>query len=108
MPNGHGGAPFLGSPVLFAVVFCIVALLPPGAKASLGWAWVALGLALAALAGWRLAYHLHMRDADEYGGGYTPAEARARATRRYLIVAPVYVLITTGAGLGVLWWRGLP
>ena len=30
MPNGHGGIPFLGSPVLFA-----------------------------AIAGWRLAYHLH-------------------------------------------------
>jgi hypothetical protein len=105
MPNGHGGAPHLGAPIIFAVMFAIIAGLP--LKARFGWSWIAVCLVLAALVGWRLAYHLHMRDADEYGGAYTPADAYRRAARRYRILAMVYAVLTTALGLGILWWCGL-
>jgi hypothetical protein len=106
MPNGHGGAPFLGAPVLFLALFGVLAALP--ARERLGWTWVAACLLAAALAGWRLAYHLHMRAADEYGGAYTEPDAYRRSARRYRILAPVYALVAIAAGFGILWWRGLP
>jgi hypothetical protein len=106
MPNGHGGIPFLGAPVLFAVLFAIFAALP--LRDRLGWTWVAICLAFAALAGWRLAYHLHMRAADEYDGAYTSADAFLRAARRYRIAAVIYTSLSTAAAFGILWWRGLP
>lgn len=106
MPNGHGGAPFLGAPILLAVLFAIFAFLP--VRDRLGWAWVGIGLVLAALAGWRLAYHLHMRDADEYGGAYTAPDAYRRAARRYWLLAVLYTVLAMAAGFGILWWRGLP
>ena len=106
MPNGHGGIPFLGAPIFFAVLFIVFAALP--FKDRLGWAWVGICLAFAALAGWRLAYHLHMRAADEYGGAYTDPGAYRRAARRYWILAVPYTVLATAAGFGILWWRGLP
>ena len=106
MPNGHGGVPFLSGPIFFAVMFAAFAGLP--LKARLGWAWVAICLVLAALVGWRLAYNLHMRDADEYGGGYTPLDVYRRAVRRYRVLAVMYTVLTTAVGFGILWWRGLP
>jgi len=106
MPNGHGGVPFLGAPIFFAVMFAVFASLP--FEAPLGWAWVALCLMLAALVGWRLAYHLHMRDADEYGGAYTAPDVYRRAARRYRILATVYTMLATAVGFCILWWRGLP
>jgi hypothetical protein len=106
MPNGHGGVPFLGAPILFAVMFATFVGLP--LKDRLGWAWVGICLVLAALVGWRLAYNLHMRDADEYGGGYTPPAVYRQAARRYRVLAVVYTVLTTTMGLGILWWRGLP
>lgn len=51
---------------------------------------------------WRLAYHLHMRDADAYGG------ANAAPDVYYLLLAAVYTILATSAGFGILWWRGLP
>jgi len=69
MPNGHGGVPFLGVPILFAIVFVVMASLPNPQR--LGWLWVAVCLFFAAIAGWRLAYPRHMRAADEYDGAYT-------------------------------------
>ena len=106
MPNGHGGVPFPGAPIFFAILFAAFAALPPGA--AFGWAWSGICLALAALVGWRLAYDLHMRDADEYGGAYTPPDVHRRAARRYRILAMAYTVFTTAAGFAVLWWRGLP
>jgi uncharacterized protein (DUF2062 family) len=106
MPNGHGGAPFMGAPIIFAVMFAIFAAAP--LKEALGWAWVAICLACAALAGWRLAYHLHMRAADEYSGAYISADAHLKAVRRYWVLAPLYAALAAAAGFGILWWRGLP
>jgi hypothetical protein len=108
MPNGHGGTPFLGAPLLFAVMFTVVAWLPPTARQQLGNGWIAICLLLAALFGWRLAYHLHMWHADEYDGAYTPTDVYRRAFRRYLVLALVYIVLAVTVGFGILWWRGLP
>ena len=106
MPNGHGGVPFLGTPIFFAAMFATFAGLP--LKTRLGWAWVAICLVLAALVGWRLAYNLHMWDADEYGGAYTEPDVYRRAARRYRVLAVVYTVLTAAVGFSILWWRGLP
>lgn len=106
MPNGHGGAPFLGAPIICAILFAVFAALPM--RERLGWGWVGLCLGFAALGGWRLAYHLHMRSADEYGGAYTSPDVYQRARRRYLMASVIYTIVATAAGFGVLWWRGLP
>jgi hypothetical protein len=106
MPNGHGGAPLFGGPIILAVMFGIAVTLP--LQASLGWAWVAVCVALAAAVGWRLAYHLHMRDADEYGGAYGTPEEYQRALRRYRMLALVYAVAAAAVGFGIVWWRGLP
>ncbi len=106
MPNGHGGAPFLGAPILFAILFAVSAALP--LRDRLGWVWAGVCLLFAALAGWRLAYHLHMRAADEYGGAYTSPDAYRQAARRYALYAVLYTIATTAAGFGILWRVGLP
>jgi hypothetical protein len=87
-------------------MFAAFAWLP--LKARLGWAWVAICLVFAALAGWRLAYALHMWDADEYGGAYTESEVYRQAVRRYHVLAVVYTVLAVAAGFSILWWRGLP
>jgi hypothetical protein len=96
VPNGHGGAPFLGAPIILLVMFAVTALVP--AFEPLGWG----RLVLAALAGWRLAYHLHLRHSDEYDGAYTNPETYRRARRRYWLLAPVYVALAVAAGFAVL------
>ena len=105
MPNGHG-SPYFGAPIFAVILFAVLAALPVGAK--LGWAWVALCLAVAAYGGNRLAYHLHMRDAAEYDGAYTSPEVYQKARRRYVITSVIYGIVTTAMGFAVLWWRGLP
>jgi hypothetical protein len=107
MPNGHGGTPFLGAPLLIAVMFATFAGLPQQARLQLGNAWIAICLVLAALFGWRLAYHLHMRDSDEYGGAYTPTDEYRRASRRYRVKALIYIVLALTVASGILWWRRL-
>ena len=107
MPNGHGGVPYLGGPVFLVLLFAALAWVPLGG----GWpAWVRDGFCvlLAVAVGWRIAYYVHLYAVDHYGGAYTPPEQYAPALRRYRIAAPLYALVTAAAGVGVLWWRGLP
>jgi hypothetical protein len=108
MPNGHGGFPWMGGPLLLALAAAIVAALPAAVRDRFGWSWAGACLALVGLAGWRLAYHLHMWGADEYGGAYTSPEKYRRAALRYYGFAAAYALLAMGAAFGVLWWRGLP
>jgi hypothetical protein len=107
MPNGHGGIPHYGSPILYAILFFVAVFYPLAADPWLQWARAALCLLLAALAGWRLAYHLHMWDADALQG-YAPEEAYRHDLRRYRVFATAYAVLTTGLGFAILWWRGLP
>lgn len=79
----------MGAPLLFAAL-CVIAL-------ALQQRYVAVGLA--ALAGWRFAYHLHFWGADEYGGAYTNPDARRHARLRYWGLGAVYAL---GAAAAVL------
>lgn len=93
MPNGHGGIPRMGTPLLFAVLAALaVALQQP-----------ALAAALAAIAGWRLAYHLHFWAADEYGGAYTSAEKYRRAQLRYYGFGVLYAAAGAAAVLAIVW-----
>ncbi len=108
MPNGHGGIPFLGAPILLAILFAAIAWLPGKLEGGLGWAQVGFCVLLAGGLGWRLAYHLHMWNADDYGGAYTSKDVYHRALRRYRALAVVYTAISASAGFGILWWRGLP
>ncbi|MBF0327810.1 MAG: hypothetical protein HQL10_01480 [Nitrospirae bacterium] len=87
-------------------MFAIFAGLPH--KSYFGWLWVAICLVFAALGGWRLAYHLHMWDADEYGGAYTPPDIYQRTLKRYRILSMVYAVLAAVLGFCILWWRGLP
>lgn len=108
MPNGHGGVPYLGGPILLAIMFATFAWQPFGNDLLFAWMRVGTCLFIAAALGWRLAYYFHMYDVDDYGGAYTPPDLYRRASRRYWIAAPIYAVVTAAAGLGILWWRGLP
>lgn len=107
MPNGHGGVPFFAGPVVLAIAFVFLLRLPLGQDGWLAWARVGVCLVLAAAMGWRVAYYLHMHSADEYGGGYTAADAYQRARRRYRIAAPIYSALLVLAALAILRWQGL-
>ena len=84
MPNGHGGIPYFGAPVLLGIL-----------TALLIWWYRATGSVIpqvliyisTALFGWRLAFHLTMWDVMEYGGGYTSEEDMAKAKRKFMAVA---------------------
>lgn len=108
MPNGHAGVPYCGGPVFFAMVFAFFVWLPLGEEGWVPWVRFGICMALAAAIGWRIAYYVHMYDADDYGGAYTPPDVYQRASRRYWVAVPFYALLTAAAGFGVLWWRGLP
>ena len=90
------------------MMFAVLLWLPFAEEGWLAWTHVGTCMILAAAVGWRLAYYVHMYDADNYGGAYTPPEAYRRASRRYWIALPFYSALTAIAGFGVLWWRGLP
>jgi hypothetical protein len=79
----------MGAPLLFAVL-CVIALALQQRYA---------GLAFAAIAGWRFAYHLHFWGADEYGGAYTSGDAYRRARVRYWCFGALYALGAAGAVL---------
>ena len=100
MPNGHGGAPRFGAPLLLLLGLGVV--LVRRMTFGLTWGWL-VPYFLAALLGWRLAFHVHMWDAMEYGGAMTPPAAMARAGRRYLLGTIAYAL--AAAGVVLVWTR---
>ena len=82
MPNGHGGIPRFGGPIFYAILAALAVAFDMMAAAAV----------LAAIAGWRLAYHLHFWGADEYGGAYTDADGYRRARLRYWCLGALYAL----------------
>lgn len=81
----------MGGPVLLLIAFGIV-LFGPVPDALEG-AREILALTIAAFFGCKVAYHLHMRSADAYGGAYTNPQRLRRARARYLIACVVYAAV---------------
>ena len=90
MPNGHGGYPWMGGPILLLIVFLVVLYLPIDPESSLSGVREIAGIVIGALFGCRVAYHVHMRHADAYEGAYTNSEVRGRARTRYVIACIAY------------------
>lgn len=87
MPNGHGGIPRFGGPVFYATLAALAVAFKLTVPAAV----------LAAIAGWRLAYHLHFWRADEYAGAYTNPDDYRRARLRYWCLGAVYALAAAAA-----------
>jgi len=106
MPNGHGGIPFLGAPVLLAALVVAAVAIPVEHPSPLGYVRVAASVVLAATCGWRLAYHIHMRAADDYGGAHTEEAEFAKSRRRYRVLSIIYAVALVVATLAALHARG--
>jgi hypothetical protein len=109
MPNGHGGYPYMGSPLLLLLLIAIVLFAGrEGSETNAALVRPVLALALALLFGWRLAYHLHKRQLDAYGGAYESADERRRASRRFRLFAILYGGIAFAVVAGLLHLRRIP
>jgi hypothetical protein len=81
MPNGHGGIPRWGSPLLLLVLLSILIWVRLSEQAV--WT-VYVAYPLAALLAWRFAWHLCLYDVMEYGGGYTSPDKLQKARSLYI------------------------
>ena len=95
MPNGHGGIPYLGAPVLLAI---FTSLFVWWYRASASMIPHVLVYLFSALFGWRLAFHLTMWKVMEYGGGYTSDKRMAKAKRKYLAAVVVLIPLSLAGG----------
>jgi hypothetical protein len=91
MPNGHGGLPHYGTPVLLGIFW---ALMVWWQRASASIMPHLLLYLASVLFGWSLAFHLTMWDVMEYGGAYTSEDEMTRAKRRCLIAAAVLIPVS--------------
>ena len=99
MPNGHGGIPRFGAPVLLALLFaCVHATRPPGHSIFFN----GLELVLILLFCQRLAWHLCMWQASEYDGAYVSGEESRRARVRSWILT----LLFTAAACSTWYFTG--
>ncbi|MDH5804726.1 MAG: hypothetical protein OEZ54_06025 [Gemmatimonadota bacterium] len=88
MPNGHGGIPRYGSPILLLVFLLVLLRL----EISRDFDWTIFpAYGLAASIAWRFSWHLFLYPLMEYGGSYTSVEALEAATRRYRLLAIVLI-----------------
>ncbi len=95
MPNGHGGYIRFGSPALLLIVLVLAYFQQQRDE----WHWIAyVGYVLVAIFGWRLAVHLHMWQAIEFGGGYTSGGKLTYEGIKVLIGTIAY------SAIGVLVW----
>jgi hypothetical protein len=86
MPNGHGGIPKFGSAVVLLILL-VGAIVYEETNPLFRF----VSYPLAAGFGWRLAWHLCMYHAMEYGGAYTSRERKRAANFRYKIALSVLV-----------------
>jgi hypothetical protein len=99
LPNGHGGVPRFASPTLLLFVLGVLLWFRFAQDAR----WTLYpALVGAALFSWRLAWHMHLYAALEYGGAYTPQEIIDAARRRYL--RTLTVLLPAGLIAAYLVW----
>lgn len=83
----------MGGPVLLAIAFLVLLFLPVDPASAHGRAVPLLCLVIAGAFGCRVAYHLHMRRADDYGGAYTRPEVYRRTRLTYLGLCVVYAVV---------------
>ncbi|MBI1746880.1 MAG: hypothetical protein HYR55_09875 [Acidobacteria bacterium] len=99
MPNGHGGIPRFGSPIL--LLLALLGYMALSRSVDSLWA-SAPGYLIGALFGWRLSWHIHLYDAMEYEGAYTSEEVKKRTKRRYRMG---WLLYTTLTCLLIAWYK---
>lgn len=83
----------MGSPLLLATIFVVLVFLPVNPHSAAGRGLPLLALLVAGLFGCKLAYHMHMRAADNYGGAYTDPAAHRRARIHYLTACVAYSVV---------------
>ena len=92
MPNGHGGISKFGSAAVLLIL--LVGAIVYGETNLL---FRLASYPLSAGFGWRLAWHLCMYHAMEYGGAYTSPEKMRAAKSRYkfalLVIVPGCVVV---------------
>ncbi len=93
MPNGHGGTPKWGLPLI--LLGGTVASLIWYSKVHAVWS-AAASLVFAALLAWRFSYHVTMWDAGEYGGAYTAEAAMKLARKRHRMWSILGCVIARG------------
>lgn len=84
----------MGGPVLLLVAYLVLLLLPMDPASSHAAAQELLAITVATLLGCRIAYHLHMRSADAYGGAYTDPAAYRKSRRRTWVMCVIYGVAT--------------
>ena len=95
MPNGHGGIPRFGSPILLLILFIVMHVIKEHIPL-----YNYLKYALALLIAWRLAWHIAMYPTVAYGGQFTSDEELHAAKKKYGIALAVCVVV-----LGGVVWR---
>ncbi len=90
MPNGHGGIPWMGSPVLLLALLILLSWLRFSREAS--WT-VYAAYPVAALFAWRFAWHLCLYEATGYDGGYTPPEEMKKARASFYRLSVVLIAV---------------
>ena len=95
MPNGHGGIPHYGAPVLLGILTALLVWWFRATASAIPHVLVYLS---SGLFGWRLAFHLIMWDVMEYGGGYASEEDMVKAKRKYLVAAVILIPLSVVGG----------
>jgi len=94
MPNGHGGIPRFGSPVL---IFLVTFLFVWWARSTASVLPQVLSVIGAGIFGWRLAFHMTMWGALEYDGRYSFKQQIKNSKRNYfiarLLLMPLAILL---------------
>lgn len=92
MPNGHGGIPKYGSPILLLALTCLLLYLQEYSSAA-----TYLKFPSAVFLAWRFSWHLCLYNVREYGGHYTSEAELKKAERNYhtalSITVPLGLLI---------------
>lgn len=88
MPNGHGGIPKYGSPILLVVLLGGWILVVDKENP-----WYMFRFVLAAVLGWRLAWHIFMYDLMEYGGHYQDKNIINKARTKYSVAAIIFIIL---------------
>lgn len=90
MPNGHGGIPKYGSPILLLIGYVILAWHYLAKDHT--WA-IYVAYLVSILFGWRLSYHMHMYDAMEYGGAFSSEEKLKVSTVKYKKYSIIFIMM---------------